>query len=52
MMSAASTLNRRAARHQAQRQLREQREQARALQERARRQPVPVRDDEPLPRIN
>lgn len=52
MMSAARTLNRRAARHQAQCQLREQREQARALQERARRQPVPVRDDEPLPRID
>jgi hypothetical protein len=52
MMSTARTLTRRAARHQAQRQLREQREQARALQERARRQPVPVRDDGLLPRID
>ena len=52
MMSSARTLSRRAARHQAQRQLREQREQARVLQERARRQQIPVRDDEPLPRIN
>ena len=48
-MSNARTLTRRAARHQAQRQLREQ---ARAVQERARRQPVPMRDDGPLPRID
>jgi hypothetical protein len=52
MMSTARTLTRRAARHQAQRQLREQREQARAVQERARRLPVPVRDDGPPPRID
>ena len=52
VMSTARTLTRRAARHQAQRQLREQREQARVVQERARRLPVPVRDDGPPPRID
>lgn len=51
-MTTARTLTRRAARHQAQRQLRDQREQARALQDRARRLPIPVRDDGPPPRID
>ena len=52
MMSTTRTLTRRALRHQAQRQLREQREQVRTLQERTKLQPVPERDDEPPPRIN
>ena len=46
------TQQRKAARQHQQRQRRDQREQAKALQERARRQAVPVRDDGPLPRID